>query len=57
MGGDKVTREEVANKIKAAKQEAKTAGKIHRRDLYKHIKRLEKELNVYDRFRAEAARG
>lgn len=44
-------------KIKDAKEELKTAGAIHRRDLHKHIKRMERELRDYDRFHAEAARG
>jgi len=33
--------------IRAAKQELKTAGPHHRRDLLKHIHRMEKELRIY----------
>ena len=43
-------------KIRSAEAELKTAGPIHARDLRKHIKRLERELKIYDRFRAEAGR-
>ena len=44
-------------KIKEAKEALKTAGTIHRRDLHKHIKRMQRELWDYDRFHAEVARG
>ena len=36
--------EERRAKIYAAKEELKTAGTIHRRDLIKHIRRLESEI-------------
>ena len=36
-----MTREELKQKIAAAKMELKTAGPIHRRDLQKHIHRME----------------
>lgn len=51
-----MTREEVAEKIRQQKTEAMKAGPIHRRDLIKSIKRLERELRDYDRFQAEARR-
>lgn len=35
-------------KIRAAKAELKTAGPIHRKDLSRYIRRLEKELRIYD---------
>lgn len=47
-------RNELVEKIRAAKAEAKTAGAIHKRDLNKHIKRMERELRDYDRFQAMA---
>lgn len=49
-----MTRNELAKRIKEEKKEAQTAGLIHRRDLYKHIKRMERELRDYDRFQAMA---
>lgn len=45
-------REKLVAKIKAAKAELPKAGAIHRRDLLKHIKRMEKELLIYDRYQA-----
>jgi len=41
-------RDEWKAKIRAAKAELKTAGPYHRRDLMKHIHRMEKELRIYD---------
>ena len=43
-----MTREELSQKIDAAKREMEHAGPIHRRDLAKHIRRLEKELRFFD---------
>lgn len=45
--------------IRAAKEQLKTAGPIHRRDLLKHIHRMQKELLIYDKYQkaAKAARG
>lgn len=43
-------------KIKQAKEEIKTSGPIHKRDLFKAIKRMERDLKMYDRFQAEARR-
>lgn len=37
-------------KLNAARQELKTAGPIHRKDLTRHIRRMERELYDYDRF-------
>ena len=51
-----MTREELTEKIRKRKQEAKTAGQVHRRDLFRNIKRMERELRDYDRFQAEARR-
>ena len=42
-------RQEHIQKIKKAKAELTTAGKIHRKDLIRHIRRLERELREYDR--------
>ena len=45
--------------IRAAKGQLKTAGPHHRRDLLKHIHRMQKELLIYDKYQkaAKAARG
>lgn len=45
--------------IRAAKEELKTAGLHHRRDLLKHIHRMQKELLIYDRYQqsGKALRG
>ena len=40
--------------IACAKEDARKAGPIHKRDLMKHIRRMEKELRDYDRFHREA---
>lgn len=52
-------REEWLEKIRTAKAELKTAGLHHRRDLIKHIHRMQKELMIYDKYQqaAKAARG
>jgi hypothetical protein len=52
-------REEHKAAICAAKEELKTAGPHHRRDLLKHIHRMQKELMIYDKYQqaAKAARG
>ena len=47
-----MTRNELIDRITKEKEALKTAGVIHRRDLYKHIKRMERELRDYDRFQA-----
>lgn len=52
-----MNREELVDRIETAKQALLFAGAIHRRDLLKHIKRMERELRDYDRFHAEVARG
>ena len=43
-----MTRDELIQKIDAAKREMERAGPIHRRDLAKHIRRMEKELRLND---------
>ena len=49
-----MTRDELVAKIATAKEELEHAGSIHRRDLTKHIRRMERELRDYDRFQSEA---
>ena len=45
-----MSREEHIRKIEAAKAEMKTAGPIHKKDLERYIRRLEKELRIYDAY-------
>jgi hypothetical protein len=40
--------------IRAAKEELKTAGPLHRRDLLKYIHRMQKELLIYDKYQQAA---
>lgn len=47
-------REEQIAAIRAAKEELKTAGPHHRRDLMKHIHRMQKELMIYDKYQMAA---
>lgn len=51
-----MTRDEMAAKIRDKQKEVRNAGPIHRRDLNKYIKRLQRELRDYDRFQAETRR-
>lgn len=48
---------ELNAKIRAAKEELKSAGPIHRRDLRRHIHRMTVQLAQYNRFIHEAQRG
>ena len=43
-------REEYVAKLNDARQELETAGMFHRRDLTRHIRRMEREIRDYDRF-------
>ncbi len=45
-----MSREEHVEKIRKAKAKLNTAGVIHRKDLKKYIRRLEKELREYDSY-------
>lgn len=49
-----MNRDEMIGRIKAAKQEAQKAGKCHRRDLQKFVRRMEKEVRTYDHYRRNA---
>ena len=49
-----MSRSELIEKIELAKSALIFAGTIHRRDLQKHIRRMERELRDYDRFQALA---
>ena len=50
-------RNELVAKIRKAQEEIKTAGYPHRRDLGKHLKRMQAQLAQYDRFQSAARRG
>lgn len=45
-----MSRDEHIAKITKAKAELETAGPIHRKDLIRYIKRMEKELRIFDRY-------
>jgi len=47
-------RDVFVEKIRKAKKELKTAGKIHSRDLRKHIHRMEAQLKQYDYYHRTA---
>ena len=51
-----MTREELEKEIDLCRQALMFAGPIHIRDLQKHIKRMEKELMMYDRNRESPGR-
>lgn len=46
---------EMREKLKSLREEIKTAGTIHRRDLNRQIGRLEKELRTYTYYQRKAA--
>lgn len=50
---DKV-REAHIEKIRSAIQEMKTAGPCHKRDLAKSVRRMKKELIIYDKYHNQA---
>lgn len=41
--------EDTLARLRRAKEEMQTAGPVHRRDLYRHIRRLERALRAQDR--------
>lgn len=50
-------RQELIEKIRRTKRELKTAGPIHRRDLGKHLKRMQAQLKQYDAYQARREAG
>lgn len=48
-------RMELKEKIRKAQEELKTAGPIHSRDLRKHIRRMQNQLRIFDRYHREVA--
>ena len=52
-----MNREQLMEKIMQTRQEIKTAGPVHRRDLRKHLKRMLAQVAQYDRYRAAARQG
>lgn len=52
------TRDRFISKLNVARKQLETAGPIHRKDLLRQIKRMEKELRMYDAFhKAATVRG
>lgn len=49
-----MTRDELQERINLTETAIMFAGPIHRRDLQKHLRRMQKELRDYDRFQREA---
>lgn len=47
-------KDELEEKIRLTEKAIMFAGKIHRRDLEKHLRRMKKELRDYDRFQQAA---
>lgn len=52
-----MTRDQLVEKIRRAKREMKTAGPIHKRDLRKHLKRMQAQLRQYDAYQARREAG
>lgn len=52
-----MTREELEQAIRQARKELQTAGPVHRRDLGKHIRRMQAQARRYDRLQAAARKG
>ena len=52
-----MTRDELIERIEMTKKAIQFAGPVHRRDLRKHLKRMQAQLRRYDRFQAGAKRG
>ena len=50
-------REEHLAAMQTVKDQLKTAGPCHRRDLLRQLHRMEKDLKEYDRYQAMAKRG
>lgn len=52
-----MTRDQLVEKIRRTKREMKTAGPIHKRDLGKHLKRMQAQLKQYDAYQARREAG
>jgi len=50
-----MSEKEMREKLNRLREEVKTAGTIHRRDLNRQIGRLEKELRTYSYYQRKAA--
>ena len=51
-----MTRAEAEQKLRRLEREYSRSGPIHRKDVWRQIIRIRRELNQYDRFQAAAAR-
>lgn len=49
--------EEIRDRIRQKRIEARTAGEIHKRDLMREIHNLEKELKIYAYYQNQARKG
>ena len=49
---ERMTRDQMIEKIEITKKAIMFAGPVHRRDLRKHLKRMLAQLAQYDRFQA-----
>lgn len=47
-----MNREKMVAEIKRLEREYRTAGEIHKKDIYKRLNRLRKELRTYDGYMA-----
>lgn len=48
-----MTRAEMIAEIRKTQEEMRKAGPIHRRDLGKHLRRMQAQVRRYDRYQAE----
>ena len=55
MKASEMNREQLAERIRSVKREMQTAGPIHKRDLEKHLHRMQVAARRYDRYRKEAS--
>ena len=55
MKASEMNREQLEERIRSVQQELKTAGRIHKRDLEKHLHRMQVAARRYDRYRKEAS--
>lgn len=52
-----MNREQLEERIMQTRREISSAGPVHKRDLWKHLKRMLAQLRQYDRFQEAAKQG
>ncbi len=52
-----MTRDQLIRKIEQTKEEIRSAGPVHKRDLGKHLHRMQVQLARYDRYQTAARKG